>query len=93
MAKPTKRRVEGGRVTPKGTRPPGSTGPTNPRFSQQHQVSARWVPFVMFGLLGLGVVVIIANYTNLLPGDASQGYLLLGLALILGGIVTATQLH
>lgn len=93
MAKPTKRRVEGGRVTPKGTRPAGSTGATNPRFAQQHQTSPRWVPFVMFGLLGLGILVIIANYTNLLPGDANQGYLLLGLGLILGGIITATKLH
>jgi hypothetical protein len=51
------------------------------------------VPVLMFGCLGLGVLVIILNYLNLLPGDASNGYLLVGLALITVGFVTATQLH
>jgi hypothetical protein len=46
----------------------------------------------MFTLLALGVIVIILNYIDIvLPGATSNGYLLGGLGLILGGIITATQ--
>jgi hypothetical protein len=80
MAKPTKRRVEGGRVTPKG----GAAGNLGP--------SPMWVPILMFTLLGLGILVILMNYIGLLlPGATSNAYLVLGLVLILSGIVTATQ--
>jgi hypothetical protein len=98
MAKPAKRKVEGGRVTPKGgpVRDAGvSTGSgryTPPSVRRDLMPSPRWVPILMFTLLGLGVVVILLNYVDvLLPGATDNGYLLLGLALILGGIVTATQ--
>jgi hypothetical protein len=50
------------------------------------------VPVLMFTLLGLGVVIILLNYIDvLLPGATSNGCLLAGLVLILAGIVTATQ--
>ena len=52
-----------------------------------------WVPILMFALLGLGVVTIVLNYVNLLPGDASNGYLLLCLGFITGGFNTATYYH
>ena len=46
----------------------------------------------MFGLLGLGALVIFLNYIAiLLPGATDNKYLLLGLGCILGGIITATQ--
>ena len=44
----------------------------------------------MFGLLGGGVVVILLNYVGS-AWDTSNAILLLGLAMILGGIITATQ--
>ncbi len=47
----------------------------------------------MFALLGVGIIVIVLNYMGLLPGATSNWYLIVGLAAILGGIVTATQLH
>ncbi len=34
----------------------------------------------MFGLMTVGVLVIIANYIGLLPGGTSNTYLLIGLA-------------
>jgi hypothetical protein len=53
-----------------------------------------WVPIVMFTSLGLGMLVILANYVSLLPGDGpSNMYLLLGLVLITTGFVTATKFH
>lgn len=54
----------------------------------------RWVPFAMFGLWALGLVLIVTNYMGVLPGSADGGngwYLIAGLVAILGGIVAATQ--
>jgi len=103
MAKPVKRKVEGGRVTPKAgaarptptrrTSAPPATSRYTPPIPRELKVSSIWVPIIMFTLLGLGVVVIIANYLGLVPGDTSNWYLLLGLGLILAGIITATQYH
>jgi hypothetical protein len=49
------------------------------------------VPVLMFTLLGLGILVILLNYVQLLPGATDNWYLLAGLGLILCGIITATQ--
>lgn len=63
--------------------------PPTPKALQE---SPRWVPILMFALLLLGALVIFFNYLGiLLPGATDNWYLLVGLALILGGIVTATQ--
>ena len=100
MAKPAKRHVPGGRVTPKGTGGKGSTasrgrpdssGRYTPPVPREVKVSPTWVPVLMFTLLGLGMVVIFLNYLSLLPGGVSNLYLGLGLLAICGGIVTATQ--
>jgi hypothetical protein len=47
----------------------------------------------MFTALGLGMVIIVVNYVGVLPGGASNWYLLVGLGLITLGFVTATQFH
>ncbi|HET6773264.1 MAG TPA: cell division protein CrgA [Acidimicrobiales bacterium] len=95
MAKPAKRHVPGGRVTPKGTRPadarPAASTRYTPPVPREYKVSPRWVPVLMFFLLGLGLVVIFLNYLDLLPGGMSNAYLGAGLAAICGGIITATQ--
>ena len=77
-----------GRVTPK------ATGRYTPPVPRSEKVSPRWVPIVMFASLGLGMLVILANYVSLLPGDEpSNYYLLLGLVLITTGFITATKYH
>ena len=95
MTKPAKRHVPGGRVTPKGTTPSGARPSPSTRYTppvpREVKVSPRWVPIVMFGLLGIGLVVIFLNYLGVLPGGTKNSYLLVGLAAILGGIMTATQ--
>lgn len=100
MAKPAKRRVPGGRVTPKkGSAPasrstsdrPGASSRYTPPVPQEVKTSPPWVPILMFTLLGLGMVIIFLNYVELLPGAVSNAYLALGLASICGGIITATQ--
>jgi hypothetical protein len=50
------------------------------------------IPILMFGLIGLGLLVILGNYIIQDHfGAPSNWYLLGGLALILAGIVAATQ--
>ncbi len=106
MARPQKRKYEGGRVTPKGTQPGdrpsfGSSRDHSPEASSRYtppvpidqKISPAWVPVLMFGLLGLGVLIIFLNYIDVVPGGRSNWYLLGGLGLILGGIITATQYH
>lgn len=56
--------------------------------------SPRWVPILMFALWGLGLLLIILNYMEVLPGSDPDGngwYLVAGLGSILGGIMVATQ--
>jgi hypothetical protein len=52
--------------------------------------SPLWVPVLMATTLACGLVVIVANYMELLPGDTSNRYLLLGLVLIVCGFLLAT---
>jgi hypothetical protein len=92
---PPKRRVKGGRVTPKGGQRPTSRPDPSSRYTppvpKEYKVSPRWVPVLMFTLLGIGLAVIFVNYLGVLPGGTKNSYLLLGLGSILGGIMTATQ--
>ena len=56
--------------------------------------SKLWVPTLMFTCLGLGILVIAANYMNLLPGaDATTANLFIGLGLLVLGFVFATRLR
>lgn len=93
--KPPKRKVNGGRVTPKGGPKTGSRPEASSRYTppipQEFKVSPAWVPILMFALLGLGLVIIFSNYLGVLPGGTKNTYLLVGLGSILGGIITATQ--
>ncbi|HEX8804907.1 MAG TPA: hypothetical protein VF743_11960, partial [Acidimicrobiales bacterium] len=83
MAKPAKRRVPGGRVTPKGTGPRGSRPTASTRYTppipREQRSSPTWVPVLMFALLGLGAVTIFLNYLDVLPGGHSNLYLGIGL--------------
>jgi hypothetical protein len=89
-----------GRVTPKGTTPgkainkpaPNTSGRYTPPIPQEYKVSPRWVPIAMGILLIGGMLMIICNYLNLLPGpDPSNAYLLGGLGLIPAGFIVATR--
>lgn len=51
---------------------------------------------LMFSLWGIGLLVIVLNYMQILPGAESGGngwYLVAGLGSILAGIIVATQYH
>jgi hypothetical protein len=95
MAKPAKRRVPGGRVTPRGTTPasnrPNPSTRYTPPVPREAKVSPAWVPVLMFTLLAVGALLILLNYLDVLPGGTSNAYLGGGLAAICGGIIVATQ--
>ena len=96
MARPVKpsRRTPAGKSGPGRATPKTSTaGRYTPPIPKEQKVSPRWVPALMFTCLGLGVAIIVCNYLGLLPGDASNVYLLIGLGLITAGFITATQYH
>lgn len=101
--RPKPSRRTGGRVTPKGGPTPKShshdhhDGPSastryTPRSATVHAPSPVWLPYVMIALFVVGLLVIFLHYVDLIiPGAASNWWLLGGLGLILGGIITATQ--
>lgn len=95
MAKPAKRRVSGGRVTPKkGTETksgPGASTRYTPPVPRELKSSPMWVPVLMFALLGIGMVLIFVNYLGVLPNGTSNVNLAIGLGAICGGIMVATQ--
>ena len=107
--KPAKRRVQAGssgRVTPKSGgstsghgRAPEASGRYTPPVPKELKVSPWWIPALMFTLLGIGTLVILLNYVELLPSwgflpdGTSNVWLLVGLVLILAGIMVATQWH
>ena len=86
------RRLRGGRATPKAAPPASGSGRYTPPIPRSQKVSPRWVPVLMFTLLIAGVLVILLNYIGVL-GDANNTKLIIGLALITGGFVTATNYH
>ena len=50
------------------------------------------MPTTMFTLLVCGIVVIVGNYLELLPGrQAQNSYLIVGLVLFTAGAVMSTQ--
>lgn len=51
--------------------------------------SPTWWPVLMFGLMGLGMLLIIANYAGLLPGTPNNWMLLPAVAFIGGGLFAA----
>lgn len=80
-----------GRVTPKGSAGSvGASGVSREPIRIESGFSTV-VPFLMFGLMGLGLVVILLNYMVTSFGAPSNWYLLAGLGLILAGIIAATQ--
>ncbi len=60
------------------------TPPKNPTASKVETKgpSPTWYVVTMFGLMALGIVVILLNYMQLFGGHADNKFLLVGLAMI-----------
>lgn len=102
---PPKRKTGGGRVTPKGTRPEDRhVRGTSDRHGDHHEVAAssrytpkaqrgglvppNWIPVIMLVLLIGGGVMIMLRYLVFTDSNIPT---LIGLAMILGGLYTATK--
>ena len=79
-------------MTPKGTQPHNQRANVETVQQVDTTPSPAWVSYVLFGLLAIGMLVIFLNYAQVF-GDTNNGVTLLGLAFILGGIITATRLR
>jgi multisubunit Na+/H+ antiporter MnhB subunit len=64
-----------------------------PPVKRKPRPSPAWFGWLILGVMGLGVLVIVLNYMGLVPGDTQQLYLWLGLGLIAVGFGLATQLR
>lgn len=73
--------VSKGRKKAKRRPPP----PPKPDPIKAKGPSPKWYVATMFGLMGLGTLVILLNYMDLMPGGTSNSWLLTGLAGIAGG--------
>jgi hypothetical protein len=60
-------------------------------YSAKH--SPTWWPYFMLGLFAIGGTLILLRYLGWVPGgqDASQWWIVGGLAFVLGGLVAATK--
>jgi hypothetical protein len=87
-----------GRVTPRGAGSVATpTRTTSGRYTapipDEYRSSPWYVPAIMLGLFGLGVLSIVLNYLSLLPASPSNWYLLGGLGGIVAGFIAATRYH
>ncbi len=88
---PSAKQKGGGRVTqsPK-KRSPGRYTPPIPK-DRRH--SPTWYPYVLIGLLVVGLLFIIGNYAAFLPSGTHTYYLVAGIVAIVAGLVMATYYH
>jgi hypothetical protein len=72
--------------------PPPKPGRYTAPTPKARKESPLWVPAAMFTCLLLGILVIVGNYLQLLPGgEAQNSYLFVGLGLMIAGFVLSTQ--
>jgi hypothetical protein len=64
-----------------------------PPIPEKAKISPPWYAALMFGLMAVGVLVIILNYIGLVPGGQQSMYLYLGLAAIGGGFMMTLNYH
>jgi hypothetical protein len=85
-----------GRATPRGGSP-GKPAPQSGRYTppipKEQRQSPQWFAPVLLGFLVLGLLTIVLNYVNVLPGGTSNWYLISGIGLIIVGLFMATFYH
>jgi hypothetical protein len=81
-----------GRTTQARTKKTQSTRYTPP-VSKGQRSSPRWMGISIIALFLLGVLIVILNYADLLPGGVNNLWLVAAIAAIFGGLIMATRYH
>ncbi len=86
-----KGRSAGGRTTPSG----GSVTSSRytPPVPKNVRTSPRWMGIAIIVLFLLGVLIVILNYSDLLPGGVNNLWLIAAIAAIFAGLIVATRYH
>jgi hypothetical protein len=71
--------------------PAEESGRYTPPIPKSVRRSPRWFGLLLLALLLLGVLTILLNYLNVLPGGVKVWYLVAGLGMIFIGFVMATR--
>ena len=87
----TRKGRSAGRSTKAG--PQRSTGRYTPPIPRSVKVSPKWMGVLILAFLGIGALMIVLNYFDVLPASPTNWYLLGGIALIASGFITATRYH
>ena len=96
--KAQKKGASQGRVTKKGPQsgrytPPEESGRYTAPVPKNVKTSPKWMGVLVIALFILGLVIVLLNYAKLLPGSASNWYLLAGIASVFAGLMVATRYH
>lgn len=75
----------------KATRSRPASGRYTPPIPRSVKRSPGWYPYVLLGILVIGIFLIILNYVNALPASPTNWYTLGGLAAILAAAFMATR--
>jgi hypothetical protein len=70
---------------------PEARGKVTARRPVGEDHSPRWYGWLIVALLALGMLTIILNYLNVLPGSVSSWYLVGGLVVMFSGFYFATR--
>jgi hypothetical protein len=85
-----KGRSSGGRTT---TLQQAKNDRYTPPIPKKVRSSPKWMGLLIIGLFLLGVIIIILNYSGLLPGGVDNWWLVGAIGSIFAGLMVATHYH
>ena len=85
-----KSRSAGGRTT---AHHPGQSHRYTPPIAKSVKKSPKWMGILILGLFILGVLIVILDYANVLPGGVNNWWLVGAIGSIFAGLITATRYH
>ena len=86
-----KGRSAGGRTTEPGR--VVTSGRHTPPVPKNVRTSPRWMGISIIVLFLLGVLIVILNYADLLPGGVDNLWLIAAIGAIFAGLIVATRYH
>ncbi|HEY2563380.1 MAG TPA: cell division protein CrgA [Acidimicrobiales bacterium] len=96
----TKAKSGPGRAQKKGrsaegrtTSHPGQNQRYTPPVAKSVKKSPKWMGILILGLFVLGVLIVILNYANVLPGGVNNWWLVAAIGSIFAGLMAATRYH